>query len=1101
MKYNLSRSIILNLTGKPQIFSAGLSLYQNGKVYITEGVGAQNIVSIVMEGQSFDVKLKFSKLGDLLTSKCSCHKTMKPCRHIVASLLQLMDDGELLERVDTMELPWPFNDSTIYDQSKIKIKRTEANEVAVVDKRKDVQPRIGIEKKVIHSDFDGMIKSFRQKHSVEKKGIHIVPYLEFTMPNTPNEYPVRMSFKIGSDYLYVVKDVLQFMEAYTSGESLKFGSQFTLQSQEMSLSDEGQKLFDLLEQFREEQKFYGIPVIKHSMVQLTHQNFIRVIEHCNLDYHDKKTNRKIKIKTQAHLFHFELIKNASHLECNVLNPAEVKLLGHHMHYVLLNREKPTLIQTSKEQREVLNILFPLKVIVPKMVFNKMQLQKYVDFILPNLEKIGEVTIHPDLKKLFIEAELVFEVYLDYNGGAIQIEVLFQYGHVKINGLTEDNHQSDWIVAHRDYEKEAAFMSRFDRYPYHKLGDHIKVLRDHEIFDFLKFELLEIEKDATLFRTERFSKRRIIHGDKIKQSIRTNASSNLLEYEIEIDGFEKEDALKLLKAYREKKKYYKLKNGDFLALEEGQFETIEELTNLFQAKMNKATQLIALPKASVYYLSQLRDEGRLDAVDILDDTLLVNHEKAMVPLEIPEHLVTILRPYQSKGIYWLNQLTMYGFGGILADDMGLGKTLQMLTFIKIRQTMGLGRVLIVAPTSLIYNWANEIVKFTDSLTYEIIEGTKENREKMIEQSEAHILITSYGVLRKDQELYEQCDFDMIVLDEAQHIKNEGSLISRVVKQIPANHKFALTGTPLENHLGELWSIFDFVMPGYLGTRYHFREQFEKKVEADPDHEQVQMNKLRRLIEPFMMRRIKKDVLKELPEKLETNLIVGMTDEQKKLYAAMVAEIRGEFLEDQYGKTLDADKRMRLLVGLMRLRQICAHPSAYLSNYEGGSGKVEALVELLSELEESGHRTLVFSQFTSVLKLIQKAISSDCFYLDGSMPAKERIQIVERFNQGEKSVFLISLKAGGSGLNLTGADTVIHFDPWWNPAVEDQATDRAHRIGQEKRVHVIKLITQNSIEEKILELQGRKKALFDQIIQPGETFLNKLSIDEIKSLFMM
>ena len=430
-------------------------------------------------------------------------------------------------------------------------------------------------------------------------------------------------------------------------------------------------------------------------------------------------------------------------------------------------------------------------------------------------------------------------------------------------------------------------------------------------------------------------------------------------------------------------------------------------------------------------------------------------------------------------------------------MGLGKKLQMLTFFKIRQALGHGKVLIVAPTSLIYNWANEIVKFTGSLTYEIVEGVKEHRDKIIQTSNAHILITSYGVLRKDQDLYHNCQFDMIVLDEAQHIKNEGSLTSKVVKQIPSKHKFALTGTPLENHLGELWSIFDFVMPSYLGTRYHFRDQFEKKTETEQD--QVQMDKLRKLIEPFMMRRIKKDVLKELPDKLETNLIVGMTDEQKRLYAAMVAEIKGEFLDEQDGKPMDADKRMRLLVGLMRLRQICAHPSAYLSNYNGGSGKLEALMELLEELEESGHRTLVFSQFTSVLKLIQKAIGSDGFYLDGSMAAKERIEMVNQFNNGEKSVFLISLKAGGSGLNLTGADTVIHFDPWWNPAVEDQATDRAHRIGQEKRVHVIKLITQNSIEEKILALQERKKALFDQIIQPGETFLNKLSVDEIRSLF--
>lgn len=1097
MKYNLSRSIILNLTGKPQVFSAGLTLYQKEKVYITEGVGSQTLVSIVMEDQSFDVKLKFSKLGDLLTSKCSCHKTLKPCRHIVASLLQLMDDGDLLERVDTMELPWPFNDSTIYDQSKIKIKRADLPDQTTLNDRKLDSSSSHVPIKVAHSDFDGIVKQFRQIENKEKKEIQIVPYLEFTVSTASNEYPVRMSLKIGDEYLYVIKDVLQFMDAYMSGESLKFGSQFTLNSTEMRLSSQGQMLLNLLEEFYEEQKFYGIPVIKHGQIQLTHQNFVRVLDSCALSYHDKKSNKRIYVKEDQHLFDFELIKNAAHLECNILENNDIKLLGHHINFVLIQGDHPVLIKTSSDQQDILKTLFPQKIMVPKIVFNRSQLQKYVDFILPNLEKIGHVKVEAELKKAFIESDLNFEVYLDYNGGAIQIEILFRYGNVKINGLTEDNYQSDWIVAHRDYTRESHFMARFDRYPYHKMGDHIKILRDHEIFEFLKTEIIELEKEATLFRTEKFSKRRIVSGDKIRQSITQNETSNLLEYEIEIEGFEKEDALKLLRAYREKKKYYKLKNGDFLAFEEGQFETIEELTNLFQAKMNKQTHFIELPKASVYYLSQLQNDNMLNEIDVSEETLLVNHALSKKALEIPDHLVSILRPYQSKGIEWLNQLTQFGFGGILADDMGLGKTLQMLTFIKIRQALGHGKVLIVAPTSLIYNWANEIVKFTGSLTYEIVEGVKEHRDKIIQTSNAHILITSYGVLRKDQDLYHNCQFDMIVLDEAQHIKNEGSLTSKVVKQIPSKHKFALTGTPLENHLGELWSIFDFVMPSYLGTRYHFRDQFEKKTETEQD--QVQMDKLRKLIEPFMMRRIKKDVLKELPDKLETNLIVGMTDEQKRLYAAMVAEIKGEFLDEQDGKPMDADKRMRLLVGLMRLRQICAHPSAYLSNYNGGSGKLEALMELLEELEESGHRTLVFSQFTSVLKLIQKAIGSDCFYLDGSMPAKERIEMVNQFNNGEKSVFLISLKAGGSGLNLTGADTVIHFDPWWNPAVEDQATDRAHRIGQEKRVHVIKLITQNSIEEKILALQERKKALFDQIIQPGETFLNKLSVDEIRSLF--
>jgi SNF2 family DNA or RNA helicase len=355
----------------------------------------------------------------------------------------------------------------------------------------------------------------------------------------------------------------------------------------------------------------------------------------------------------------------------------------------------------------------------------------------------------------------------------------------------------------------------------------------------------------------------------------------------------------------------------------------------------------------------------------------------------------------------------------------------------------------------------------------------------------IWITSYGSLRRDLHLYETERFFSVILDEAQHIKNEGSLGAKVVKQLIADHRFAVTGTPIENNLGELWSIFDFILPKHLGSRSYFKQAFEKPI-AGEAREAVQ-EELKQLITPFILRRVKREVLKELPDKLESHVYVGMTEEQKMLYLATLSRLRGEF-----GQGSDMN-RIRMLAGLTRLRQICCHPGAYLDDYHGGSGKLDALVETLDQLSEGGHSVLVFSQFTSVLRLIKATIHQSYFYMDGKTSPEDRMALVDRFNSGERSVFLISLKAGGTGLNLIGADTVIHFDPWWNPAVEQQATDRAHRIGQVQNVHVIKLIAQNTIEEKIQKLQQQKQQLIDDFIKPGETFISTLSEVELQLLF--
>ncbi|MDU2681538.1 MAG: DEAD/DEAH box helicase, partial [Clostridium sp.] len=464
---------------------------------------------------------------------------------------------------------------------------------------------------------------------------------------------------------------------------------------------------------------------------------------------------------------------------------------------------------------------------------------------------------------------------------------------------------------------------------------------------------------------------------------------------------------------------------------------------------------------------------------------------------PLKLIAELRPYQKEGYNWLKTMDYLGFGGILGDEMGLGKTIQAITFILSSLP---SKTLIVAPTSLIYNWSSEIEKFAPSIKYTVVNGSKDERIKILDNIEKYdVIITTYNLIKRDLDEYEKLQFDYCFIDEAQYIKNSHSQNSLSVKKIKSYRKFALTGTPVENSLMELWSIFDFIMPGYLFDEKRFSVRYHKKLN---ESEEI-LEELNKLIKPFILRRYKKDVIKELPQKIEKKLIVSMSEEQEKVYT-IYADHAKSLIEKKVKDDDLKTSKIEILSYITKLRQLCLDPSVLINDYVGTSGKVDALIEILQQGIEEGHKILVFSQFTSVLKNIASKLRSEHIlfsYLDGSIPSEKRLELVNEFNEGINSVFLISLKAGGTGLNLTSADIVIHFDPWWNPAVEDQATDRAHRFGQTNIVEVIKLIARNSIEEKIIDLQDEKRKLIEKIIDNENDIssINTLSEEDILSLF--
>ena len=416
-------------------------------------------------------------------------------------------------------------------------------------------------------------------------------------------------------------------------------------------------------------------------------------------------------------------------------------------------------------------------------------------------------------------------------------------------------------------------------------------------------------------------------------------------------------------------------------------------------------------------------------------------------------------------------------------MGLGKTLQIIALLEAKKESAM----IVCPASLVYNWESEVNRFAPDLSVLPVVGEQKKREQMLKGYENyHIIITSYDLLKRDIELYESCSFRYCIADEAQYIKNPTTRVARAVKRIRADIRFALTGTPIENRLSDLYSIFDFVMPGYLKDYVSFKTDYEIPIVQQQD--ETILLRLQRFVHPFILRRKKEEVLKDLPPKMEHVIYVKMTDKQRELYNARLSLLRKE-LREKTEKEWQED-RLKILAELTRLRQICCAPDICYENYDGGSGKMDTCMELIEEAVEGEHRTLVFSQFVTVLNKIEQELRKrniPFLFLSGKNTKEERRRMVEEFQKGQVPVFLISLKAGGTGLNLTAADVVLHVDPWWNGAIENQATDRAYRIGQIRALSVMKLVTKDSIEEKIIRLQERKTELANRVVS-GEGMAN-------------
>lgn len=713
----------------------------------------------------------------------------------------------------------------------------------------------------------------------------------------------------------------------------------------------------------------------------------------------------------------------------------------------------------------------------------------IDFataVLPALRgQHGVVT--SGLEDLVIDETPRFELYFDRYGDGISCAAKVLYGSVSLL-LPAPQQKNDKIIV-RDMEKEQELLSFFTLFS-RKNG--LFILEDETaLYDFLFYGLKQLEKLATLYLSDSFKRLKVSALPQINSSVRLNSAVDLLEFSFQ-STLSTAEIIGILRAVKLKRRFYRLPDGAFLDFEKTDMQAITLMEHLDFNEDDVQNGRKSLSKYHMLYMESLVQDGAVHADSSFQQLVGRLHS---IRADIPPALNQVLRGYQKNGVHWLKQLSELGLGGILADDMGLGKTLQVIAFVMSERPRL--PALVVTPSALTYNWLHEIQRFAPEARAKIVDGTQPERAESLQDIiDYDFIITSYPLLRRDLPIYSGLRFSFCFIDEAQHIKNPKTMNAKSVKKIKAERYFALTGTPVENSLTELWSIFDFVMKGYLYSHREFTERFERPVVREDD--QNALRQLRRRIKPFILRRMKKDVLSELPDKIENTVYADFVPEQKRLYEAYMAAARSEVTSILAA----GDNRIRILTLLMRLRQICCHPKLFDENYKKDSGKLLLLEELLASAIASDHRVLLFSQFTSMLSIIRERLDSmgiSSFYLDGGTPGAERTNMAARFNAGEKEVFLISLKAGGTGLNLTGADMVIHYDPWWNPAVMDQASDRAYRIGQTKAVQVIKLAARGSIEEQIIKLQEKKRSLADGVIKENAAMLSALTKEELLDLF--
>lgn len=978
--------------------------------------------------------------------------------------------------------------------------------------------------KETHRAFNQLLNTFLEINNKEEElaqdgtsGIKLVPIFLYN----DTDKKLKVEFKIGNEQLTKINNLPDFFERMLNREKYKYNNVLEFIHEENAFEEQSRPLLKFLLKYAEIIKYandvnnnyahYGRNFNVNNVVLSNTglDELFEILKGKTVEFETKTGERKIQFIDEPIDIKFILEKSDESTYCLTPN---IDVYGYDIFYgknysyfLIDNKMHKCLPKVENRNLELLEVY--KKNYTQSIVFNENNLRNFFAIVVPKIKDNFKIkNIDKEQIEKYMPKDLYVKIYLDYNEkGYIIADVKFCYGNVEFNPIKNVNLE---ITRNAIQENEVLDTFVQTGFMLDSANARLVLANDEKIYNFLSKEIEDYMKKFEVLVAEDFKKKDI---KKIKiKSIGVKIENNLLDINLEDFKFNIYEIKDIINKYKLKRKFYKLKDGTYISLEKNNsLDFLENVVDNIEIDyVNPEEGTIKLPIYRAMYLEKLFKE--------MNNTNIQKNEyyKKMISeiedrhidinTKIPKKLNTELRTYQKIGYKWLKTLEQYKMGGILADDMGLGKTVQVLTVILsyIQENKEKAKnSIIVCPSSLTLNWYNEIQKFTPTIKTLVISGNYLERKRKIETiNNYQIVITSYDSLKRDIDLYTQYNFKYIVADEAQYIKNNNTKNSKAVKLINAETKFALTGTPIENSLSELWSIFDFIMPGYLYKYKKFKELYEIPIIKNQDEEK--MNKLKKQIEPFILRRTKSEVLTELPDKTVTILSNEMKEEQYSIYMSYMAQARDEIMYQIDMKGFEKSQ-IKILSLLMRLRQICCHPKLFLSEYTGESSKLNQCIEIIQDAVLGEHKILLFSSYTSMFEIIEeqlKKLKINYLKLTGQTKVGERIKLVDEFNTNKNiKVFLISLKAGGTGLNLTGADMVIHYDPWWNLSAENQATDRTYRIGQKKNVQVYKLITKNSIEEKIYELQQKKAKLIDNMLSTDATFISKLSKDDIMALF--
>ncbi len=921
---------------------------------------------------------------------------------------------------------------------------------------------------------------------------------------------IRVEFRVGRKRYYVVRDLVAFSEAVENGSYVEYGKTLAFYHSRDAFDVNSRKLLDMIlevsdayrEHYMEFRKslYAAAPVMRDlNLIRVRRDRFFGLLAGQEVETEDAQGRKKNMRVRQENPVVTVNVERAGGRGIRVsLDKGLMSFMGEKHLYIVKGDDLYQCEPAFSRQMEVFFRQMTQGYGAPyEVLVNEKDVPLFYERVLKKIESYGMLRCRDVDWDTYRPVELKARFVLESpDANTVILRPTLSYGSYSFHPM-EDEHVPANIS--RDVPGEFRVGRVLAKYfQYREPGTNDLMIKNDEaaVYRLVSEGIAELKQLGEVWLPEDMSHLRVAPPKEV--SVGIQADSGWLTLTVDAGDLNGSELSEILEAYREKRSYYRLKSGEFLRLEDDGLMTVARMVEGMDVpKKDQKNREFQVPLYRALYLDSLyreRRDLRLERNARFKSIVRGMRSVEDSDFELPEGFDRILRGYQKVGYRWLRTLDFYGFGGILADDMGLGKTVQIISLLFDESRKEKSVSLIVCPASLVYNWECEIQKFAPSLRVLLATGSALEREERLKQMQDYeVVVTSYDLLKRDLALYQKQEFRFQVIDEAQYIKNPTTQSARAVKAVKARTRFALTGTPIENRLSELWSIFDFLMPGFLYSYSRFKERFESPIVREGSGEALEM--LRRMTAPFLLRRLKRDVLKELPEKLETVVYSQMEAQQKELYAARALQLK-ERLEGG-----EQDSKIQILAALTRLRQICCDPRLVYEDYKGGSAKLETCMDLLSSGVESGYQILLFSQFTSMLELIRQRLeeaSVPCFMLTGATPKEERLRLVNAFQKGEAPVFLISLKAGGTGLNLTAADMVIHYDPWWNVAAQNQAADRAHRIGQEKTVTVVQLITKGTVEENILKLQQAKADLADQIITDENVSLGSLSYEEILGL---